>query len=80
MYAIGNSSANYELKKVAYFGFKQKELSAEKVKEYYQSKGIKASRIKVASYGEDMPIDSRNHANNRRVVTRVLGKVRKKNY
>ena len=51
------------------------EARAKKVKEYYESKGIKGSRIKIESYGEDMLIDSRNHAKNRRVVTRVVGRM-----
>ncbi|WP_373470281.1 OmpA family protein, partial [Candidatus Endomicrobiellum cubanum] len=49
---------------------------AKKVKEYYESKGIKGSRIKIESYGEDMLIDTRNHEQahsiNRRVFTKVI--------
>ncbi|MDR1244011.1 MAG: OmpA family protein [Endomicrobium sp.] len=50
---------------------------AEKVKEYYESKGIEGSRMKVESYGEDMLADTTSteeaHSKNRRVVTRVVG-------
>ncbi|MDR2067046.1 MAG: OmpA family protein, partial [Endomicrobium sp.] len=51
---------------------------AQKVKEYYESKGIEGSRMKIESYGEDMledtGISEEAHAKNRRVVTRVVGK------
>ncbi|MDR2617103.1 MAG: OmpA family protein, partial [Endomicrobium sp.] len=50
---------------------------AEKVKEYYENKGIDSSRMTIESYGEDKLADDRSseeaHSKNRRVVARVVG-------
>jgi peptidoglycan-associated lipoprotein len=50
---------------------------AQKVKEYYESKGIEGSRMKIESYSEDVLADTGSseqaHSKNRRVVTRIVG-------
>ncbi|MDR3124577.1 MAG: OmpA family protein, partial [Endomicrobium sp.] len=49
---------------------------AEKVKEFYESKGIDGSRMTIESYGEDKLADTASteeaHSKNRRVVTRIV--------
>jgi peptidoglycan-associated lipoprotein len=49
---------------------------AQKVKEYYESKGVEGSRMKIESYGEDKLEETGSseqaHSKNRRVVTRVV--------